>query len=315
MFEHPRNSNHVLGFDTETSEFLESFNSSRMHHAWLITGNKGIGKATFAYTIAKFLLNNPPKGITKLSFDNNDTTARKIENLSHPDLLVLEADEENKKPTIKVEDTREIGKFLSLTAVESKYRVVIIDSIDAMNNNAANALLKLLEEPSANVIFLLICHKLGQILPTIRSRCRLTKVKPLSVELFGQILRIQKPHLNNFDIADLYDLSSGSVGISSIFLESEKMDLYRKTYEIVSNSNRSKKEILELATLAGLDDNWEIISFVIEKFFSDQLKNNAITDITSVEAYLNKIAMIRKTLADSTSFYLDKGHVITSILS
>jgi DNA polymerase III subunit delta' len=315
MFEHPRNVNSLFGFKDECKDFLNSFNSSRLHHAWLISGTKGIGKATFAYHLAKFLLSNPNKGSDNLAFNSDSPTTRKIENSSHPDLLVLESDNDDNKPIIKVEDTRDIGKFLSLTAVESRYRVVLIDCIDAMNINAANALLKLLEEPSPNVIFILVCHKLGQILPTVRSRCRLLKVQPLSQEIFGQILLQSKPSLNAFDIADLYELSGGSVGQASIFLDGNKMDVYKKASEIILNPSRSKKDIFELASLANDHENWKMISYVLEKTMTEQLKNKALNNIAAVEQDLNKLAEVKKVIAESDMFHLDKGHVVTSLLS
>lgn len=315
MFNHPRSADLLSGFKDEVQAFLDSFNSSRLHHAWLISGPKGIGKTTFAYHLTKFLLSNPNKGTTTLNFDKNSSTTRKIENLSHPDLLVLEADDDDGKPVIKVEDTRDIGKFLSLTAVESRYRVVLIDCVDYMNTNSANALLKLLEEPSPHVIFFLVCHKLGQVLPTVRSRCRLLKVQPLSQEIFGQILLKKQPHLNAFDVADLYEMSGGSIGQASIFLDNDKMDIYKKASEIIPNPKRTKQDILELARLAGDTDNWKMISYVLEKTLAEQLKEKAINDLSTVEDDINRLAEVKKVIAESELFHLDKSHIITALLS
>ncbi len=317
MFEHPRNVNSLLGLEDACQDFLRAFNSSRLHHAWLICGNKGMGKATLAYTFAKFLLSNPSKGASSSSihFDTHNSSTKKIENLSHPDLMVLEADSSDNKSSIKVEDTREIAKFLSLTSAESKYRVVIIDSINDMNTNAANALLKVLEEPSHNVFFFLVCHQLGQILPTIRSRCRILKLTPTTKEVFSTVLRQKFPNFSDTDIDELFELSGGSYGKISMLLDEDKLDVFRMASEIVANEARSKQDIFKLSQLAADDDNWKIISFVIETHLHKKTKNLAILNLGAAEDDMNKLLQTKKLIADSTQFYLDKSHIVTTLLS
>lgn len=315
MFEHPRNVNSLFGLEDVCMDFMGAFNSSRLHHAWLICGNKGIGKATLAYNLAKFLLSNPSNGDSQIRFDPNSDTVRKIENLSHPDLMVLESDSDDSKTAIKVEDVREIGKFLSLTSVESRYRVVIIDSMNDMNASSANALLKMLEEPSPNVFFLLVCHQLGQILPTVRSRCRLLKMSTPSKETFNKVITQKLTNLSSSDIEELYELSGGSYNKISMFLDGDKLDLYRRVSEILSQPNPPKSAIFELAQLASDYENWQIISFVIATTMQNSIKQKTLTGSWDIEKDLEKFTQTKKLIADSNQFHLDKSHIVTTLLS
>jgi DNA polymerase-3 subunit delta' len=172
---HPRLAQIVIGHHGAQSHFLKAFDSGRPHHAWLIHGLKGIGKATLAYHLAGQVLAS-----------NNPGQARHwIETRSHPDLFVLERQLNDAKPTrrlkaeIAVDDTRKLAHFLNHTSSGS-WRVVIVDSADDLNAESANAILKLVEEPPAKVVLLLISHQPGTLLRTLKSRCLRLALQPLS---------------------------------------------------------------------------------------------------------------------------------------
>ncbi len=158
----------------------------RLHHAWLMTGEQGIGKATFAYRAARFLLSRQDEelasGVASLDVAEGSKAARQVANRSHPGLLTIKRswDSAAKKfrQTIAIDDIRQLRHFLQRTAV-TPWRVVIVDSADDLNPNSANALLKSLEEPPARTVFFLISSSPGRLLPTIRSRCRTIRFEPL----------------------------------------------------------------------------------------------------------------------------------------
>jgi DNA polymerase-3 subunit delta' len=155
-----------------------------MHHAWLLTGPKGVGKATLAYRFARALLSSKLIGPRPLDCDPEDPIARRIAAGSHPDIFVLRRETNEKtgkaKRDITADDARELSGFFSLAPSEGGYRVAIVDAVDDLNRHAANALLKTLEEPPQRAVLLLVCHAPGGALATIRSRCRRLALRPLS---------------------------------------------------------------------------------------------------------------------------------------
>lgn len=172
---HPRETFAFEGHVQEEQALADALRSGRMHHAWLLTGAKGLGKATLAYRFARIALGAPSNGPRALDADPENTVSRRITALSHPDLFVLRRglnDRGKPRREITVDDARDLGHFFSLAPSEGGMRVAIIDAVDDLNRNAANAILKTLEEPPARSVLLLVCHAPGAILPTIRSRCR-----------------------------------------------------------------------------------------------------------------------------------------------
>jgi DNA polymerase-3 subunit delta' len=183
---HPRTRHTLIGHEAAQAEILSAWNKGRFPHAFLIGGPEGVGKATLAYKIARFVLANPKAGARSLDIPADHPVARQIAALSHPDFLLLRriAPEEGKAlPTeIKVEEIRKLVKFFGTTAAAGGYRVCIIDALDDLNKSGANSLLKILEEPPARSLFLLVSHSPGRLLATIRSRCQKISLRPLSVE-------------------------------------------------------------------------------------------------------------------------------------
>ena len=187
---HPREIVHLCGHDREEAKFLAAYKSGRMPHAWLLSGPEGIGKASFAYRAARFVLANPDPTSkivqSAANLDSNPDTPsnRRISAQSHGDLLVLRREIEAGKKTvpteIRVDQVRKAIQFFSSTANEGGWRIAIIDQMDDLNRSGANALLKLIEEPPPRVLFLMVTGSPGRLLPTIRSRCRVLTFRPLS---------------------------------------------------------------------------------------------------------------------------------------
>lgn len=172
---HPRETFSFLGHEGEERALADALGGGRMHHAWMLAGAKGLGKATLAYRFARRALGAPQNGARPLDVDPEHTVARRIMAGAHPDLFVLRRGlNERGRPRreISVDDARAMGGFFALAPSEGGMRIAIIDAVDDLNRNSANAILKTLEEPPPRSVLLLVTHAPGATLPTIRSRCR-----------------------------------------------------------------------------------------------------------------------------------------------
>lgn len=218
---HPKETRNILGHTKAMDGFLEAVQGERLHHAWMITGPKGIGKATLAYQLAAFLLTQEdgggffaPEPITNLDVDPNHPVVARIQAGSEPGLFVLRRPVDDKtkklKTVITVDAVRALRKFFAMSAGGNGRRIVIVDAVDEMNDAAANALLKVLEEPPEKAMLFLVTHQPSRILPTIRSRCRTLPCDPLSLDDLNTAFNAALPD-TGFD-PGLYTLSAGSVG-------------------------------------------------------------------------------------------------------
>jgi len=245
----------LLGHETAERIFLESFRANRLHHAWLITGPRGIGKASLAHKIARFLLHNPPNDQSDNSSDNpglfaeepvadslatdpNSRCNKIISAGGHGDVIVIDRQINEKtgkmRAEIIIDDVRKLQGFFAMTSLDGGWRVAIIDSADEMNRNAANALLKLLEEPPKNTLLILVAHAPGRLLPTIRSRCRKLRLNPLLAEIVGEILRRKYPDIPPDEIAGYATLSDGSPGLVTNLIEYQGLELYIQLLDILA---------------------------------------------------------------------------------
>lgn len=192
----PAENPHLFGHGDAIDLIAAAYRSGKLHHALLLTGPKGIGKATFAFHLAHHLLQHPRAADAPDAFvapDPASSLSRQIASGAHPAVLHLTRpyDDKTKKfrGAITVDEIRKVARFLSMRSHDDSYRVVIVDPADDMNRNAANALLKNLEEPPARAIFLLISHSPGALLPTIRSRCQVLRMSPLSADNVDSVLK------------------------------------------------------------------------------------------------------------------------------
>lgn len=185
----------LVGHDEAIVQVASAYRAGKLHHALLLAGPPGIGKATFAFHLAQHLLANTVAAEAPPGFSQRDPSSplfRQIAQGSHPAVLHLTRPVNDKtkgfKSVVTVDEIRKINRFLSMTAHDGAYRIAIVDPADDMNTNAANALLKNLEEPPPRTLFILIAHSLGSLLPTIRSRCQTIKFKPLEPAALLQVL-------------------------------------------------------------------------------------------------------------------------------
>ena len=248
---HPRETQKLIGQERAEQQFLDVFASGRLHHSWMISGPRGIGKATFAWSLAKFLLAtpypsqggglfaDPPATPISLEIAQDNPVARRVMAGSEPGIFALRRsyDEKRKrnKQMITVDEVRNLKSFFSLTASDGGRRIAIVDAADELNTNAANALLKILEEPPENAMLLLVSHQPSRLLPTIRSRCRelrLAKLSPQSVTNAVQQAGIDVP--NEYEQA-LATLASGSTGEAIRLLQLNGLEIYQSLIDVITS--------------------------------------------------------------------------------
>ena len=210
----------IAGQDKAVEQFASAWEARRLHHAWLLAGPKGVGKATFALKAATRVLTEaagPPVELPGLETPEEHPIAKLIAAGSHPDLIWIERIENPKKPgtlfkNILVDQVREVGRSLNLTTSLSDWRAIVFDTADDLEGAGANALLKMLEEPPANTVFFLVSHAPGRLLPTIRSRCRRLDFARLDDEVMTSLLSLSLPDENPGKIAQLVEFAEGSIG-------------------------------------------------------------------------------------------------------
>lgn len=227
----PRANPNLFGHATAARTLAEAAHAGRMHHAWLIAGPTGIGKATLAYRFARWLLagGSGARASDTLALPPTHPTFRRVAAAAHADLLTVERMWDDKRKRLRtqiaVDDVRKVASFMALTPAEGGWRVAIVDGAEDMNQNSANALLKILEEPPRRAILLLITDAPGRLLPTIRSRCRRLTLDPLSDTDMAQALATYLPDAPEDERLRLATLAEGSPGRALLLAEEEGLKI------------------------------------------------------------------------------------------
>lgn len=279
---HPRETRTLIGHRAAEDTFLDAFNAGRLHHGWMITGPRGLGKATLAWKIARFLLATPQEtggmfaapAPASLDIAQDHPVAHRMAVLSEPRLFLLrrawDDDKKRLKSVITVDEVRKAKAYFTLSATDGGRRVAILDCVDEMNPQAANALLKLLEEPPANVTLILISHQPFKLLPTIRSRCRELRLLPLNAADMATALAAtgESPP----DPERLAELSGGSVGEAIRILNLDGLKLYDGIIALFATLPRLDRvralALAEIGAGKGQEERFDLALTLIDLFLA-----------------------------------------------
>ena len=292
---HPKLAQKLIGHSTQKLYFLSSYISEKLPQCWLLTGDKGVGKATFAWMIAKFLLttNQRPDDIkVDLNGSNIDpilapqdggTLTRIISESEQRIYVVRKGYNEKKKAffkNISIDDIRDLQSYCSLSIADGGRRVIIIDTADDLNTNSCNALLKLLEEPPKGTLFLLISHQPNLLLPTLQSRCQKLSFSALGQNDLRAVLTTIGWEMDPAEEVSLSILSNGSAGVACRLINSNCLNLYGDILDLASSlPNLNTKEAMQLSqNYFAKAKAHEFESFIemMQQFFSRLCKTGAM---------------------------------------
>lgn len=288
---HPRDTPLLRGQAAAEAAFLETVRSGRMHHGWLLTGPRGVGKATLAWRIARFLLAEEPADAglfgappppETLDIAPDHPIARRVAAQSEGRLKLIRRTPDEKtgrlRNVITVDDVRGLKSFFHLSAADGGRRVVIVDAVDEMNPNAANALLKELEEPPKDAVLLLVSHQPWRLLPTIRSRCRELRLIPLGPQDMAAALTAAGAEDTN--AVALSELAAGSVGEAIRLANLDGVASYAALVSIFAGIPRmDRMKALALADLAGArgaEARFDLMLTLIETFLARAARTGSL---------------------------------------
>jgi DNA polymerase-3 subunit delta' len=326
---HPRENRRLIGQDAAEADFLAAYRSCRMAHAWILSGPEGVGKASFAYRAARFVLANPdPASDTVRDAVNLDVpaehpVARRVLANSHPDLHVLRRRAESEKKSISTEITvaaaRDAVGFFGSTAGEGGWRVLIVDSVDELNRNSSNALLKAIEEPPFNSLIFLVNHIPGRLLPTIRSRCRTLTFRPLSPTEIEAALFAVDPALNPEAARRAAAVADGSVRTAVRRLEERMLDIIDSVVSLLDELPALRRaEIHAMAEAISRREGAADFDAVMETI-SDWLHRESRRRAGEGAARLAPLAEVWEKIArasrDADSLNLDRRALVLTVFA
>ena len=324
---HPRETTELFGHREAELALLNAYRSGRIPHAWLIGGAQGIGKATLAYRMARFVLAHPDpfaaavQRADDLNVDADDPVSRRIAAEAHGGLLVLQRTANDKgvmRTVITVDETRETIAFFGSTAAAEGWRVCIVDTVDELNPNAANALLKTLEEPPRQSLFLLISHAPGRVLPTILSRCRRLPLRPLAIaDLVQAVSRATGLSGNDAALREATEAAEGSVARALTLLGGDAAKLHHKTAALLASLPRvDPRELHALGDALGGSDKVALTTFIdsIERWVGSRLHtedpNAELPRLARLAEVWEKIS---RAARDTAEYNLERKPLVFSV--
>jgi DNA polymerase-3 subunit delta' len=320
----PRETNVLFGHAEAERALLDGYKSGRMPHAWLIGGQPGIGKATLAYRLARFVLAHPDPAAAEvqsapsLAVDPESLVARRIAAQAQGDLLVLTRviNEQTGKlyTVIRVDDVRRTVSFFGSTAGEGGWRVAMVDAVDDLQREGANALLKVLEEPPPRTLLLLISHAPGRELPTIRSRCRRLLLRPLDTSDVARALAEATGRAAD-EVATAAAASDGSVARALQLLDEAALALRQRVLDLFTQlPNPDPRALHALGDALGGTDPQTLATFMdlVNDWLSSRLAN-----VTGERAHLARVAVawekVNRTAREVETYNLERKPFVFSV--
>jgi DNA polymerase-3 subunit delta' len=324
---HPREQFAFFGHREGEEAFLEGLRSGRLHHAWLIGGAQGIGKATLAYRVARAVLDpqkSRDRSVSSLDVPADSHVARQVAALSHPNLSVLRrapaTDKKGPSATIPVDAVRRALGMFGSTAADGGYRVCIVDSAEDLTISSANALLKVIEEPPPRSIFLIVSHAPQRVLPTIRSRCRRLLLRPLEERhIKGAIASLGSPWTDIpqevLDQALRY--GEGSVRRTMELLDSDKVAFIDQVTRLLDGLPKTDtKQVLALAEALAkrdADDSYELALETVQRWVSERLHERAGLGASRLAPLVEVCEKIGRSAREIDVFNLDRRPFILTM--
>jgi DNA polymerase-3 subunit delta' len=327
---HPRATTELFGHREAEAALLAAYRSGRIPHAWLIGGAQGIGKATLAYRMARFVLAHrhalapSVQRAPTLAVDPADPVARQVAADSHGGLLVLERGLNDRgvlRTVITVDETRETIAFFGSTAAVEGWRVCIVDTVDELNPNAANALLKILEEPPQQSLFLLVSHAPARVLPTILSRCRKLPLRPLATDdVVRAAARAAGMDEDDPALRVAAEASEGSVSRTLTLLGGDALKLQQRTAALLARLPQlDPRELHALGESLPLSDRVALAAFVdgVERWIGERLHGdaNANANLPRLARLAEVWEKVARAARDTADYNLERKPFVFSVFS
>jgi len=322
---HPRATTELFGHASAETALLAAYRSGRVPHAFLIAGPQGIGKATLAYRMARFVLSHPDplsrevQAASSLAIDANGPVARRVAAQAQPDLLILERTFNDKgvlHKQIAVDDIRRTVAFFGSTAGEGGWRVAIVDAVDELNRAGANALLKVLEEPPQRALLLLVSHSAARVMATLRSRCRILTLRPLAdADVAKAVAATTGADANDPHIAAASSAADGSVARALSLLDEGALLLRQQALDLLDRLPSLDARALHALgeALAGTDPQ-PLAAFIdtVNVWLSRRLSGGA-NDIGRLDRLAEAWQRVNAAARDAETYNLERKPLIFNV--
>ncbi|MET0970562.1 MAG: DNA polymerase III subunit delta' [Tardiphaga sp.] len=324
---HPRETTALFGHKDAEATLLNAYRGGRIPHAWLIGGPQGIGKATLAYRMARFVLahHDPAapqvQSAASLELDPAHPVTRHVAAESHGGLLTLERSLNDKgvmRTVITVDETRETVSFFGSTAAIDGWRVCIVDTVDELNANAANALLKVLEEPPQRSLFLLVTHAQAKVLPTIQSRCRKLPLRALTeADVTRATAQAAELELDDPLLKDVAAASEGSVSRALNLLGGGALKLHQRTASLLETlPNVDPRELHALGEALGTTDRVALGAFVdsVDRWIGERMRTgDANANLPRLARLAEVWDKINRAARETEAYNLERKPLVFSV--